>query len=183
MHSVALWFLALVLAAVIVGGIYLARAKSRPASAAGGNNALTGTPFVPTLPPDAEGLELIVAGHPSIRAGSIRVRGRFQIFVRQGSQFATWFPFPNELYFHILKNPDGERGEPPHFPTRNVSATRETYDYYASLPADKVVGRDFDLDLIQGFGLAKYFQKPGDYVLEVEYLGIRSKLYSFTLKP
>lgn len=123
-----------------------------------------------SMDPTKEGFVLLGGGPCSISQKKLPLRGRLQVFVRNGSQYATWRQFPSEIRYEV-RGPSGSVAMTPDL-TLSISDSGETYEAYASEPADRMMGREFEVNWF--FRLETLVQVPGRYAVRAHYLDFAS---------
>lgn len=116
---------------------------------------------------DDEGFVLEADGPASFSERRLELRGRLQLYVRSGSQYATWRQFPQAMRYEI-ETPAGDVALSNDL-TLSISDTQESYERYAAEPADQVVGVSFEVSVFDQ--LSRLIEGPGRYRLRAHYLG------------
>ncbi len=111
-------------------------------------------------------------GRASFAEQKIPLRGKLQIYVRRGSQYATWRQFPSAIRFEV-RNASGKVGMTPDL-TRSISDSQQTYARYAAQPADEIIGKNFEIDVFQklatsAMSKAPLISGPGSYQIRAVY--------------
>jgi hypothetical protein len=130
--------------------------------------------------PSAEGFELHVVPPARLGEEKLVVAGRLAVFVKDGEQYATWRQFPGAIRFRMLRAPAGIRHEFADL-TLNISDTNQVYANYAGMPSNRIVGKDFEMNLLPSYPAV--FNVPGIYEIDAEYGGQRSNPVTITLEP
>ena len=142
--------------------------------------AVTAGPrFATSLKSEQTGWDIRQDGPGSLTRRTLRIIGRLQAFVPAGSQYATWFQFPNAIHFRIVSGPKGAADLPNDL--LSISGDPQTVDRYAARPSNQVVGENFGFDFLPRF--ASHFRRPGTYRVTAEWAGVRSEPFSIKLDP
>jgi hypothetical protein len=110
--------------------------------------------------------------------GKLVVSGRLAVFVSPGSQYSVWRQFPRSIRFHLIEYPGGtDRELPDH--TLSISDTNEVYARYAGMPCDRIVAKEFAMDLLEMY--SDIFTAAGRYTIEGRHAGMKTEPVSFIL--
>ncbi len=118
-----------------------------------------------------QGLKIELDTNTFKQTGKVQINGQLSIFVNCGSQYATWFQFPQTILY-ILK--DLDTGEVFKSVDTELSISwdgDQVYDTYAKEPCDRVVTEEFTAVLSN-----IYFKNPSkntiaNFELQASYLG------------
>lgn len=121
---------------------------------------------------DEEQFTLEVMDRPGeSRHRGLWLAGVLKIFVRAGSQYATWRQFPMAVRYEV-QAPDGEVRMTPDL-SLSISEGPEVFEGYAAQPCNAVIEESFECSsLLDDF--PKCFEQHGLYRLRAHYLGLTS---------
>lgn len=128
---------------------------------------------------DKEDFLIIQTGQASLSNKQITLIGRLQVYVKNGSQYAIWRQFPRAIYFEVIDELGNKTLTPD--PTRSISDHHETYKRYASMPADQIVGKNFELNIYQN--VHPIIAKAGRYQIRARYFGKSSNWVEVKIDP
>lgn len=131
------------------------------------------------IAPDQAGFVIIQTGRASLADKKIPIMGRFQVYVRNGSQYAYWRQFPAAIYFEVVVAP-GKISVTPNY-SRSISDDNETYKHYANMPADQMVGANFRQNIY--YDLSQFISVPGVYKIRALYFGQESNWLEIVIEP
>ena len=122
------------------------------------------------MDPAKEDFVIKLHGRATLSAQSIPIVGRYQIYVRKGSQYARWRQFPSAMRYEVI-TPSGKQWLSPDL-TRSISEYHETFENYSAMPADQIVGKDFEQNAFTK--ISEFIDTPGLYKIRARYFGSES---------
>lgn len=128
---------------------------------------------------DQEDFVIMQSGRASLADKQIPIIGRLQVYVRSGSQYATWRQFPSSIYYEVLVAP-GKISVTPDY-TMSISEDNKTYQAYAKMPADQIVGTNFIKNIFADF--SPLIVTPGIYKIRARYFNRESNWLEITIEP
>lgn len=94
------------------------------------------------IAPDQTGFVIMQSGRASLTDKQIPIIGRLQVYVRSGSQYATWRQFPGAIYYEVVVE-QGKINVTPNY-TRSISEDHSIHQKYSHMPSDQIVGTNFE---------------------------------------
>lgn len=132
-----------------------------------------------TMGDNEEGFVIAQSGRASLSDKQILIIGRYQVYVRRGSQYATWRQFPQSIYFEMIVRPGKIEVTPDY--SMSISDSIETHQSYSERPADKIIGADFKKNVFPD--VSRFIDKPGNYKIRARYFNHESNWLEITVAP
>ena len=137
------------------------------------------TPAEIQIAPDKEDFLIMQSGRSSWAEKKISIMGRLQVYVRKGSQYATWRQFPRAIYFEVVVSPDKIRATQDY--SMSISDDSTTYEHYSKMPAEQIIGNNFELNVFSD--LSQIIDKAGQYKIRARYFEQVSNWLDITVEP
>jgi len=131
------------------------------------------------MEPNAAAFVIELVSPISLKNRRLELRGRLQIYVRRGSQYATWRQFPNAIHYELL-SPSGASAMSEDF-SLSISDSTESYDHYAAQAADQIVGQNFEEDVFHK--VSQLLPAPGPYRIRAHHMGAVSNWLDLEVAP
>lgn len=128
---------------------------------------------------DKEGFVITHADRASWSKKNIPIAGRLQVYVRRGSQYGTWSQFPDSVRYEVVVE-QGKIAVTRDY-SMSISEENATYEYYGKMPADQIVGSNFEINIFSQ--LSEIIDGAGQYKIRARYYGRESNWLELTVDP
>ena len=137
-------------------------------------------PDGPKIADDFMGIKIVGReDKSSVENKELIIRGVFRTYVKCGSQYATWYQFPETVQF-TLKNLDTNEEHTSRNTELSISPDQRTIERYSSMPCDQIHRRYFEQNIFDYF--TKYIPTAGSYEIFAFYKTSKSEPIRFDLK-
>ncbi len=120
-----------------------------------------------------QGLKIRLVEDASVDQDKVKISGRFSTFVTCGSQYATWFQFPQTIMYSIKDLKTGTVYESINNELSISWDGNSVYEEYSTEPCDQIVNEDFSVFVEDIY----FINVPEDRLEDVE---ITAKYFGYT---